>query len=314
MFFKVPFGIKILSCEGGYQMFRYCKVLGCLLALVLALQVNAFANSDPVVANIGDQKITVSDFDKMLGLLDTDKQKLIEKNPQLKQSVLTQFIESMVVSKLAKEKGFDKIAEVRDQLDFFKDNFLASLYIRQEVLGKISIPEEDLKKYYESHEDEFKTPEMVRVRHILVKVDQSASEKDKKAAKKKAEGILKKIRSGEDFAKLAAEVSDDPGSKQKGGELGFFPRGRMVKSFEDAAFALKPGQVSGLVTTQYGYHIIKLEERKAAGTQPFDDVKEIIRQKLVQDQTKSKVVAFIQKAMKDAKAEIHPEAFAGDKK
>jgi peptidyl-prolyl cis-trans isomerase C len=77
---------------------------------------------------------------------------------------------------------------------------------------------------------------------------------------------------------------------------------------------LKPGQVSGLVTTQYGYHIIKLEERKAAGIQPFDDVKEIIRQKMVQDQTKSKVVAFIEKAMKDAKAEIHPEALAGDKK
>jgi len=88
----------------------------------------------------------------------------------------------------------------------------------------------------------------------------------------------------------------------------------MVKPFEDAAFALKPGEVSGLVRTQYGYHIIKAEEKKAAGIQPFNDVKENIRQKLVQDQTKSKVVAFIEKAMKDAKAEIHPEAFAGDKK
>jgi peptidyl-prolyl cis-trans isomerase C len=295
-------------------MFRYYGILGCLLAVVLALQVNAFANSDAVVANIGDQKITVSDFDRMLGLLDTDKQKLIEKNPQLKESVLKQFIQGMVVSKLAKEKGFDKIAEVRDQIEFFKDNFLASLYIRQEVLGKINEPEEDLKKYYESHKDEFKTPEMVRVRHILVKVDSSAPEKDKKAAKKKAEGILKKIKSREDFAKLAADVSDDPGSKQNGGELGFSPRGRMVKPFEDAAFALQPGEVSGLVKTQYGYHIIKVEERKAAGIQPFDDVKENIRQKLIQDQTKSKVVDFIEKAMKDAKVEIHPEALAGDKK
>ena len=75
-------------------MFRYCEVLGCLLAVVLALQVNAFADNDAVVANIGDQKITVSDFDKMLGLLDTDKQKLIEKNPQLKEPVLTQGLRS----------------------------------------------------------------------------------------------------------------------------------------------------------------------------------------------------------------------------
>jgi peptidyl-prolyl cis-trans isomerase C len=296
-------------------MFRYCKVLGCILAVVLVLRVNAFANSsDAVVANIGDQKITVSDFDRMLSLLDTEKQKVIEKNPQLKESVLTQFIQSMVISKLAKEKGFDKIAEVKNQMEFYKDNFLANLYIRREVLDKISIPEEDLKKYYENHKDEFKTPEMVKVRHILVKMNESAPEKDKKAAKKKAEDILEKIKSGEDFAKLAAEVSDDLGSKQKGGELGFFPRGRMVKPFEDAAFALKPGEVSGLVKTQYGYHIIKLEERKPAGIEPFDDVKKNIRQKLIQDQTKSKVVAFIDKAMKDAKAEVHPEAFAGDKK
>jgi peptidyl-prolyl cis-trans isomerase C len=312
--FKVPFGIKILSFEGGYQMFRYCKLLGCSLALVLALQVNVFANSDAVVANIGDQKITISDLDKMIGLLDAEKQKLIEKNPQLKESVLTQFVQSMVVSKLAKGKGFDKIADVKDQLDFFKDNFLASLYIRQEVLGKISIPDEDMKKYYDSHKDEFKTPEMVRVRHILVRVDESAPEKDQKAAKKKAESILKKIKSGADFAKLAEEVSEDPGSKEKGGDIGFFQRGRMVKSFEDAAFALKPGEVSGLVKTRYGYHILKLEERKAPAIQSFAEVKETIRQKLIQDQSKSKVVAFIEQAMKDAKAEIHPEALAGDKK
>ena len=295
-------------------MFRYCMVLGCLLAMVLMLEVNAFADSEAVVANIGDQKITVSDFNRMLGLLDTEKQKVIESNPQLKEPVLTQFVQGIVVSELAREKGFNKLPEVKAQIEFFENNLLASLYIKQEVIGKISIPEEELKKYYDSNKDEFKTPEMVRVRHILVKVDESAPEKDKKAAKKKAENILKKIKSGEDFAKLAGEVSDDPGSKQKGGELGFFSRDRMVKPFEDAAFALKPGEVSGLVKTQYGYHIIKAEEKKAAGIQPFDDVKERIRQKLLQDQTKSKVLAFIEKAMKDAKAEIHPEALAGDKK
>jgi len=295
-------------------MFRYCEVLGCVLAVVLVFHINAFADNNALVANIGDQKITVADFDRMLGFLDTDKQKMIEKNPQLRQAVLSQFVQSIVISKLAKEKGFDKTAEVRGQLEFFKDNYLATLYLKEEVVGKINIPEEDLKKYYESHKDEFKTPEMVKVRHILVRVDPSATEKVKQATKKKAESILKKIKAGEDFAKLAAEVSDDPGSKQNGGELGFFPRGRMVKSFEDAAFALKLGQVSGLVTTQYGYHIIKVEEKKPEGIQPFDDVKESIRQKLLQDETKTKVGAFIEKAMKDAKAEIHPEALTGDKK
>lgn len=285
-----------------------------LLFMIILFQGKSFAQNSDVVAKIGDKKITLSDFNSIVGYLDSEKQKMLEKNPQLKESFLRQVVQTMVISNLAKEKGFDKKPDVKQQLDLFTDNFLANEFLKKEVVQKISIPEDELKSYYDKHKEEFKTPEMVKARHILVKVNPSASAEEKKKAKEKAEDILKKIKGGQDFAKLASEFSDDPGSKMNGGDLGFFAKGRMIKPFEDAAFSLKPGEVSGVVETQFGFHIIKVEERKDAGVEGFDTAKEKIRQKLLQDRIKTKVTEFIDSAMKDAKAEIHPEVISGEKK
>ena len=291
-------------------MRKYLYAAGCLLLIVTFLKGAAFAQDD-VLAKFGSQTITVSDYNKIMGYLDTDKQKVIEKNPQLKENVLRQLVQSMVISELARKAGFDKRPEVQEQLEFFKNNFLANEFLRKEVAAKVTVSEDDVKSYYDTHQDEFKTPEMVKARHILIKVDKSASEEDKKQAQKKAEDILSKIKAGEDFAKLASEFSDDPGSKSKGGDLGFFARGRMVKPFEDAAFALKVGEVSGIVESPFGYHIIKAEERKDAGVETYDTAKDKIRQRLVQERAKSTVTEFIDKAMKDANVELHPELLTG---
>jgi len=295
------------------DMRKYLYAAGCLLLIVTFLKGAAFAQDD-VLAKFGSKTITVSDYNKIIGYLDTEKQKVIEKNPQLKENVLRQLVQSMVISELARKAGFDKRPEVQEQLEFFKNNFLANEFLRKEVAAKVTVSEDDVKSYYDTHQDEFKTPEMVKARHILIKVDKSASEEDKKQAQKKAEDILSKIKAGEDFAKLASEFSDDPGSKSKGGDLDFFARGRMVKPFEDAAFALKPGEVSGIVESPFGYHIIKVEERKEAGVEPYDTAKDKIKQKLVQERAKSTVTEFIEKAMKDANVELHPELLGGGQK
>ncbi len=295
-------------------MRKYFGIVVSLLLVMVFIHGNVSAKDDDVVAKIGDRKITISEFNKMLGYLDSEKQKLIEKNPQLKENLLQQYIQGIVISKLAKKKGFDKNPELKEQLEMIKDNYIAIEYLKKEVTNKVEVSEGDIKAYYESHKDEFKTPEMVSSRHILIKADPSASDNDKKKAREKAEELLKKIKAGEDFAKLASDVSDDTGSKTKGGELGFFPKGKMVKPFEDAAFSLKPGEVSGIVETQFGYHIIKVEEKKEPGMEPFDTAKEKIKQKLLPEPTKIKVKEFIEKAMKDANIEIHPEILMGGKK
>jgi len=282
--------------------------------MLLFIQVNVFAQDEAVVAKIGERKITMSDFKRVVDYLDAERQKMLETNPQLKETVLRQFIQSMVISDLAKQKGFDRIPEIKNQLQFFSDNFLANEYLKREVAQKVTVSDDEVKTYYDSHKDEFKTQEMVKARHILVRVENAASEDEKKKAKDKAEMYLKKIKDGEDFAKMAAEVSDDPGSKAKGGDLGFFPKGRMVKSFEDAAFALKPGETSGIVETQFGFHIIKAEDRKDSTVESFDVVKERIKQKLSQDRTRKELTDFIDKAMKDSKTEIYPDVLTGEKK
>jgi peptidyl-prolyl cis-trans isomerase C len=282
--------------------------------MLLFIQVNVFAQDEAVVAKIGERKITMSDFKRVVDYLDAERQKMLETNPQLKETVLRQFIQSMVISDLAKQKGFDRIPEIKNQLQFFSDNFLANEYLKREVAQKVTVSDDEVKTYYDSHKDEFKTQEMVKARHILVRVENAASEDEKKKAKDKAEMYLKKIKDGEDFAKMAAEVSDDPGSKAKGGDLGFFPKGRMVKSFEDAAFALKPGETSGIVETQFGFHIIKVEDKKEPTIESFDAVKERIKQKLAQDRTRKELTDFIDKAMKDSKTEIYPDVLTGEKK
>jgi peptidyl-prolyl cis-trans isomerase C len=288
--------------------------MAALLLITVLFQGMVFAE-DAVVAKIGGEKVTVSDFNKFIGFFDSDKQNLIAKNTQLRESVLHQYVQSIAIYQFAEKKGFTKRQDIQDQLEIFRMNFLANTYLKKEIMDKITVSDSEVKEYYDKHKDEYKTPEMVKARHILVKVDPTASAEDKKKGLEKAEDILSRIKAGQDFAKLAAEFSDDPGSKSNGGELGgLFPRGRMVKPFEDAAFSLKPGEVSGIVETQFGYHIIKAEEKKEPGTEPFEKAKDRTRQKLIQEQSKIKVNEFIEKAMKEAGAETYPELIGASAK
>jgi len=291
------------------RKFLFC----CSVVAVCSLYLPAFASDDAVLAKIGDKKITVAEFEKFVSSYPREQQKLLEENPKNKENLLRRMVQVKTLSEIAKSQGLDNDEGIKQQIAYYTEEILAQSLLRKEI-EKINITDEDVKSYYKVNEKSFVTPEMVKARHILVKVDKSASEEEKKKAREKAEDILKKIKAGEDFAKLAGEVSDDPGSKVKGGDLGFFGRGRMVKPFEEAAFSLKPGEVSGLVETQFGFHIIKVEERKEAGVEPFEAVKEKVRTKLQNEVTKEKTKDFIDAAMKNAGVEIHPELLPGGKK
>jgi len=153
-------------------------------------------------------------------------------------------------------------------------------------LAKIKISENQLKTYYEDNTSRFETPEEVNASHILIKVDAGASDEDKAAAKLKLEDIRNKIIDGEDFAKLAKEHSDDPGSKTKGGNLGFFRRGMMVPPFENTAFSLNKSELSSIVETDFGYHIIKVIAKKEAKKSSFKEVRKEILSELKEAEAK----------------------------
>jgi parvulin-like peptidyl-prolyl isomerase len=136
--------------------------------------------------------------------------------------------------------------------------------LRDLVVGPIEPTEQELSAYLEEHREDYDTPEEVHARHILIRVPEGASEAEIAQAKKHIEDIKKELENGADFAELAKKYSQDPGSAPNGGDLGFFRRGQMVREFEDAAFSLEPGQISDPVRTQFGFHLIKVEEKKPA--------------------------------------------------
>ena len=188
----------------------------------------------------------------------------------------------------------------------FKDKFKMDLAVQQFIEKKFGqkalVSDQESKAFYDSHPDFFKIPEQVRASHILIKVDSKADAAQKAAARKKIEDIQKQLKNGEDFSELAKKVSDCP-SKDKGGDLGYFSRGQMVKPFEDVAFSLKPGEVSGIVETEFGFHIIKVTDKKPETILAYEQVKDRLAARLKEDKVEKEIGLYLEKLKKDAKIE-----------
>ncbi|MGD8676306.1 MAG: peptidylprolyl isomerase [Desulfobacterales bacterium] len=188
-------------------------------------------------------------------------------------------------------------AEIRSQL---KKGLAIDELLKTKVVKDIQVTEEEAKKYYDEHTDQFKQAEQVKASHILIQVAPDANDEKKTEAKKKITVVQERLEKGEDFAAVAKESSEGP-SKSRGGDLGFFQRGQMDKSFEEAAFALEPGKVSDVVETRFGYHIIKVDEKKPATTLAFSDEKDKIEQFLKQQKTREKIESYLEGLRKNAK-------------
>lgn len=166
--------------------------------------------------------------------------------------------------------------------------------------GAPQITDAQAKQYYQQHLKDYQVPDQVKVRHILISVPKGADAKTDAAAKAKAEDVLKQLRAGGDWVALAKKYSDDPGSKEQGGELGMLQHGVTVPEFDKAAFTLSPGQISEPVKTQFGYHVIQTEERQIAHTKPFEEVKGAILATMVREKEAQAAQAFAQSLATEA--------------
>jgi peptidyl-prolyl cis-trans isomerase D len=186
-------------------------------------------------------------------------------------------------------------AELKDYYDKNKASYNNSIPEKRQIeyavidssriAATTTITDQALQTYYNNHREEYRVPEQVKVAHILIKTptaEPGAKEDDKAVAeaRTKAEGVLKEVKAGGDFAKLAEKYSDDPGSGKTGGELGWIGRGRTVPEFEKAAFSLAKGQTSDLVKSSFGFHIIRVEDKQDAHVKPFAEVKPEIEEKV----------------------------------
>lgn len=198
--------------------------------------------------------------------------------------------------------------EHKEELRIPEQRVIDYLLLDQNALrGTIELTEDELFDYYEANPDEFSQEEQVRARHILLQV---GSERTDQQAEEQMLAIRGRLDAGEDFAALATELSDDPGSKTQGGDLGFFGRGQMIDEFEEAAFNAQPGEVVGPVKTNFGYHLIRVEERRDAGRSSFAETQGEIRSRLLaqraQDLAESKATELAERIDKEGLAA--PEA------
>jgi peptidyl-prolyl cis-trans isomerase C len=303
------------------------------------------AATETNVATVNGTPIPQSAFDRELNLFERRIRRPIsslqpEQLDQVRDSILNDLINREL---LFQESGKQKIkipdADIQKELDRIKSRYkdpkkfqavmeqmqmteeglkdqihrkaAVQKLISQEVGDKVSLTETEAKQVYEENPGDFKQKAQVHARHILIKVDADADTAAKDAAHKKLQAVQEKARKGEDFAELAKAHSEGP-SNVRGGDLGFFGRGQMVKPFEEAAFALEPGKISDIVETRFGYHLIKVEEKKAERPLPFEEVKPQIMDKLKQGKMEKQMMTYLLSLRQKAAIETFmPEATAG---
>jgi peptidyl-prolyl cis-trans isomerase C len=249
----------------------------------------------------------------MRQILDTliDRELLLQQAKALKMTVPSQQVDAqmqLLVQRFPSQEAFEQALTAQNfTLDTVKKDvegqLLRQQLVKKEVLDKVQVSARDVQSYYDKNKDKYVEGEQVHARHILVRVQQDASPAEDAKLKGKADEALKRAKAGEDFAALAKELSDD-GSKENGGDLGFFPRGRMVEAFEEAAFSLHAGQMSELVRTQFGYHIIKVEERKAGRALPYNEAQEQVKEDLTREQTYVRYQQYVAQLRNKAKVEV----------
>jgi peptidyl-prolyl cis-trans isomerase C len=241
---------------------------------------------------------------------------------QLRRQALESIINTEVLYQVARNEGFEATEEqIESEIDSMKQRFggeqqfqgvlqqqgmsEASLrenisryytiqkFIEERFGSEVSISDEEAQNFYNENTDSFKQQEQVRASHILIEVKEDASEEQQEQARATLQEVQQKLEEGAEFSELAREYSEGPSAKN-GGDLGYFGRGQMVKSFEEKAFAMQPGEVSDVVETRFGYHLIKVTDKKEEKVVPYEEVKEKIVNYLREQSIGEKITDFLE--------------------
>ena len=296
-------------------MFRTTRIAAAVGAAALCASLAACANSSGGggnIAAVNGQAITRADFDKKL-----------ESSPAARQA-LNQMVQQDLIDQYARDKKVDVTdAEIDKKLDETKARFPAGqfeqilkqqglseadvrqilkqqLVLEKAVAPQVKVSDADIKAYFDKNHQLFDKPEQVKARHVLV------------ADAKTAQTVLSKLKadpSDANWATVAKQYSTDPSSKEKGGDLGYFGRGQMVPAFQDAAFSAKVGQIVGPVHSQFGYHVIQVEDRKPAHKATLASAHDQIQTQLTQQQQSQAIPVFLQSLRTSAKIDVYDDRY-----
>lgn len=267
---------------------------------------------NPVIGKTGDFTLRESDLDRLVADQTPEVRKQLEEKPELKVNLVKDLLLKLAIARQARSEGFDRKPEIKEGLSHAVNDFLSREYLVRVVVAGVKVPENELEKYYKEHEKEFVVPEAVKARHIYIQLDAKATPEAREKARQKADELLQRLKKGEDFAKLAAEASEDVDTAKKGGELGTISPGKTnSEEFEKAALALKAGELSGVVQTPYGLHLIKVDEKKEQRTATFAETKEYIATRLQGEYERKKAQEFVEQLAKGSGLEVYADKITG---
>jgi peptidyl-prolyl cis-trans isomerase C len=267
-------------------MFRYGLLAATALTALMALSSVASAEDakDPVIAKINGVEVTKGELALAEGNIDPQLSQLPPDQKEL--AALTAIVDAKVIAEKAKAEKLDESPDFKMRLQFILDRELHNQYFKKHIVDAVT--DAEIKARYDAEVAKMPKEEEVRARHILVKTEDEAK------------AIIKELDAGKDFAELAKAKSTDP-NKSDGGDLGYFKKGQMVPEFEAAAFKLEKGKYSETpVKTQFGYHVIKVEDKRTAQPPAFDKVKDQVKQVVMRD----KYMDLLKTSKDGAKIEI----------
>jgi peptidyl-prolyl cis-trans isomerase C len=258
-------------------------------ALLIGGACSAFAavGDSHVLATIGKEKITVKDLNDRLQSYPAQYAEVFQQKEN-KVKVLDQMIDERLLLAAARKSKISKSAEYKKQMQIAEQQLLLGTLMRDRIDSKVVVSDEDVQKYFIENPGKFSALEQRRASHILLRSEPEAQD------------VLKRLKAGEDFAQLAKDKSDDKATAVNGGELGWFSKGQMVPEFEQAAFGLAKGQLSGIVKTQFGYHIVQLNDIQVRPKIDFTpQVAEQIKEALVLEKKRELTNDYLTQLKKD---------------
>jgi peptidyl-prolyl cis-trans isomerase C len=295
--------------------FFAANLTGTLALLLAATGPVRAADKDPLLAKVNGVEIHQSD----LAVAEQEAGRIPPMSPDAKRDYLVQFMADVILlSKAAEDKKIGDSPEFKRKLEFERKKMLMAALLDQ--AGKAALTDAAMHKVYDEAIKQMGQEEEVRARHILIRA-KPGDAKASAAAKAKIEAIITQLKNGADFATLAKKDSEDPSAKKNGGELGYFTKQQMVPAFANAAFKLKKGEISGPVQTQFGWHVIQVEDRRIKPSPSFDQVKGQLetfvtrkaQAELVQKlRASAKIEKFYKTAEETKKGDTKPAAPAKD--
>jgi peptidyl-prolyl cis-trans isomerase C len=253
------------------------------------------AGNSPVLAVVNGQPITAEDYQEEAAALSPYAMKALE-DPANKEKFLENLEDKRLIVQKAENMGLDKDPEMAAKLARLKDTLLLGEFVKKEILDKANVTDQEVKAYFDQHKADLGE---VRISHILV------------ATRPEAEDILKKLKAGESFASLAKQYSLDGKTKANGGDLGWVNWEQFGSaSLKDAAFKLKPGEISGIVQSQFGFHIMKVTDKKPASDSDFAKIKDALKEQVAEKKKEDLFESYVKDLRSKAKITVNAQNLA----